>query len=100
MITPKNLPARLLAETGVMGTAAFISFLLAIIGCSLFLWYSPSAEQRFYGIAALLALVVFGFVVFSFDSFALPNMWVIFGLITAAAHLSDPLIKTEEPGLT
>ncbi len=100
LITPKNLPARLLAETGVMGTAAFISFLLAIIGCSLFLWYSPSAEQRFYGIAALLALVVFGFVVFSFDSFALPNMWVIFGLITAAAHLSDPLIKTEEPGLT
>lgn len=90
LITPKNLYARLIAETGLFGTAAFTTFVVAIIGCALFLWFSPSPEQRFWGLSAFLALIVFGFVVFSFDSFALPNMWVVFGLITAAAHLADP----------
>lgn len=90
LITPKNLLARLLAETGLLGTATFLTFLLAVLGCLLYLWYSPSAEQRYWAISGSLAMVVFLFVVFSFDSFALPNMWVIFGMITAAAHLADP----------
>jgi hypothetical protein len=38
----------------------------------------------------MLAMVVFAIVIFSFDSFAFPNMWVVFGLITSAAHLADP----------
>ena len=90
LITPKNLYARLIAETGIFGTAAFTTFLMAIIGCALFLWFSPAPEQKFWGISAFLALIVFGFVIFAFDSFALPNMWVVFGLITSAAHLPDP----------
>jgi O-antigen ligase len=90
LITPKNLVARLIAETGVMGTSAFLTFLIAVAGCMIVLWVSPSPEQKFWGLGALLALIVFAFVIFSFDSFALPNMWVVFGLITAAAHLPDP----------
>jgi len=95
LITPKNLVARLIAETGALGTAAFLTFILGIIGCTVYLWYSPTQEQRYWGTAAFLALIVFVFEIFSFDSFAIPNMWVIFGLITAAAHLSDP----EEPAV-
>jgi O-antigen ligase len=90
LITPKNLYARLIAETGLLGTVIFSVFLLAILGCVLYLWFSPSAEQKYWAMSGFLALVVFAFVVFSFDSFSIPNMWVVFGLITAAAHLEDP----------
>jgi len=92
LITPKSLAARLLAETGLVGSAIFITFILAIIGCVLFLWLSPSLEQRFWGLGGMLAMLVFAFVIFSFDSFALPNMWVVFGLVTAAAHNPDPAL--------
>jgi O-antigen ligase len=89
LITPKNLYARLLAETGLFGTAAFTTFLIAILGCLLFLWFSPTPDFKFWGLSGFLAMVVFGMVILSFDSFALPNMWVVFGLITAAAHIPE-----------
>jgi hypothetical protein len=90
LITPKNLYARLIAETGLLGTVLFTTFFLAVIGCVLFLWFSPSPEQKYWAMSGFLSLVVFFVVVFSFDSFSIPNMWVVFGLITAAAHLADP----------
>jgi hypothetical protein len=90
LITPKNMIARLLAETGLAGTIAFITFVLAIVGCVLFLWLSPDPIQKYWGMCGLFGLVVFSFVVLSYDSFALPNMWVFFGLMTAAAHIPDP----------
>lgn len=89
LITAKNLYLRLLAETGLAGTAAFIAFVVAILGCALFLWFSPQAEEKFWGTASLLGLIAFLFAALSFDSLAIPNMWVVFGLITAAAwHFS------------
>jgi O-antigen ligase len=97
LITPKNLYARLISETGVLGTALFTTFVLAVLGCILYLWYSRSEEQRYWGISGLLVLAVFVFVVFSFDSFALPNMWIVFALVTAAAHLEDPDLVTDAP---
>ncbi|MBN1145826.1 MAG: O-antigen ligase family protein [Anaerolineales bacterium] len=90
LITPKNLYARLLAETGLLGTVVFTTFVLAIIGCLLFLWFSQSPDEQYWGMSGSLAMVVFAIVIFSFDSFALPNMWIVFGLITAAAHIADP----------
>jgi hypothetical protein len=42
-------------------------------------------QQHFWGSASLLGLCVFLASGFSFDSLAIPNMWVVFGLITAAA---------------
>jgi O-antigen ligase len=95
LITPKNLYARLISETGLLGVATFTTFLLGITGCILYLWFSTSPAQRYWGMSGFLALVVFAFVIFSFDSFALPNMWVVFGLLTAAAHLDDPADKAE-----
>jgi hypothetical protein len=87
LITPKNLYARLLAETGLVGTIVFTTFVIAVLGCSLYLFFSPLPEQRYWGLAGLFGIAVFATVVFSTDSFAIPNMWVVFGLITAAAHL-------------
>lgn len=90
LITSKNLYARLIAETGLVGTGFFTAFLLAVVGCILYLWASPGEEQRFWALGGALALIVLLMVIFSFDSFARPNMWVALGLVTAAARLDDP----------
>ena len=97
LITPKNLYARLLAETGLLGTIVFTTFVLAILGCLLFLWFSQSPNERYWGMSGSLAMIVFAIIVFSFDSFALPNMWIVFGLITAAAHITDPTSEYAKP---
>jgi hypothetical protein len=87
LITPKNFYYRLLAETGLVGTAAFFAFVVAVLGCALFLWFSPQGEEKYWGQAGLLGLVAFAFGAISFDSFALPNMWIVFGMITASAWI-------------
>lgn len=87
LITPKNFYLRLLAETGLAGAAAFAAFLASLAGCAMFLWRSPHPEHRFWGRAAWLGLIAFAAAAFSFDSFAIPNTWVVFGLSTSAAWI-------------
>lgn len=96
LITTKNLYLRLLSETGLVGTAAFLGFLVAILGCALYLWLSASREQKFWGTAGLLGLIAFLLAAASFDSFAIPNMWVVFGLITASAwvFIRQPAVQS------
>jgi hypothetical protein len=89
LITSKNLYFRLLAETGLIGLATFLAFVVAILGCALYLWLSPNKELKYYGVSGLLGLLAFVLGAFSFDSFAIPNMWVVFGLITAAMRMSS-----------
>jgi len=89
LITPKNLYVRTLAEAGLVGIAALIAFLVAILGAALYLWFSPQPQERFWGMAALLTWLVVLVSANSFDSFALPNLWVAFGFISAAANISD-----------
>lgn len=96
LITPKNFYYRLLAETGIIGLAAFFSFLVAVSGCALFLWLGKEKPERYWGSAGLLGMVAFALAALSFDSFAMPNMWVVFGLITAAAWV----IAQNPPGQT
>jgi len=84
IVTAKNFFARLLAETGIVGTAAFLSFLISLIGGGIYLWQSKFPEEKFWGTGALLAIIAFMVDSFSYDSFAIPNPWVVFGLITAA----------------
>jgi len=85
LITPKVFYIRILAETGLVGAVAFIAFLAAVAGCAFFLWLSPAKDSKYWGAASMLGLVAFAAAALSFDSFAIPNMWVVFGLITAAA---------------
>ncbi len=87
LITVKNFYLRLLSETGLVGTAAFFAFLAAVGGCAVYLWLSPTRELSFWGTAGLLGMLAFALSAFSFDSLALPNMWVILGLTTAAAAI-------------
>lgn len=97
LITSKNLYFRLLAETGLIGLATFLAFVVAILGCAIYLRLSSIREIKYYGVAGLLGLLAFTVGAFSYDSFAIPNMWVVFGLITAAMRLSksqDPISET------
>jgi O-antigen ligase len=87
IVTVKSLHVRLLAETGIAGTAAFAAFVIAIAGCVVWLLKPTGLETRFWGMAGVLVLLVFALAGFSFDSFALPNMWVVFGFLSAAYHL-------------
>jgi O-antigen ligase len=87
LITSKNLFARLVAETGLAGIATFMAFLLAVIGCALYLWLSDRMNEKFWGAAGLLGLTAFFVTALSTDSFAIPNMWVVFGFATAAAQI-------------
>ena len=100
LITPKNLYARLLAETGMVGTLTFSTFVMAILGCPLYLFCAPLPEGKFWGTAGLLGITVFVTVVFSTDSFAVPNLWVVFGLITAASRFAVPVAETNLAAIT
>jgi len=95
LITSKNFYFRILAETGLAGMAAFLAFFIAILGSAIYLWLSPFIKQKFWGTAALLGLIAFILSALSFDSFAIPNMWVVFGLITSAAWVFSHAPQSE-----
>jgi O-antigen ligase len=84
LITAKNLYLRLLAETGIVGAVTFMAFVIANLGCALYLWLSRQKEWQYWGVASLCGLLAFSLSALTFDSFVIPNMWVLFGLITAA----------------
>ena len=84
VISVKQFLFRILAETGLVGGAIFFVFLLILTAGALYLWLSKDKEERFWGIASILGITAFLGDTFSFDSFAIPNPWIVFGLITAA----------------
>ena len=87
LLTPKNLFVRVLAETGLVGFAFFTGFLWVILGEGIRLWLSEEEELQFWGRAGVLGFAAVCLVGFSTDSFATPNMWVMFGLVTAAGKV-------------
>ncbi|MEJ2598470.1 MAG: O-antigen ligase family protein [Anaerolineales bacterium] len=90
LVTSKNFYLRLLSETGILGTVAFFAFLIAIVGNVLYLRLATDPRPRYWGTAGFLGLIAFLLAALSFDSFAIPNMWVVFGLATAASRVFSP----------
>lgn len=86
-VTVKNLFFRLLAETGLVGTVFFLAFVGLLFVGSVRLWATQNVQAKVWGRAGVIALVVFLFLTASFDSFAIPNMWVVFGMITSSQRL-------------
>jgi O-antigen ligase len=86
---PKSLWIRLLAETGFIGFTLFSVWLIMMLLRS---WQLMSNNDRIYksigltGILGTIAIFVEGF---SLDTFGLPYMWVLLGLVSASARLSE-----------
>jgi O-antigen ligase len=88
LITSKNFYLRIMAETGILGGITFLTFVLVNLGYALYLRLSPEKEWQYWGTASLCGLIAFALSALTFDSFVIPDMWVIFGLITAAIRLA------------
>jgi O-antigen ligase len=99
IITSKHFAARILAETGLVGGAIFAVFLTIMAAGALYLWLSGDPRKKFWGTGSLLGLAAFAGVTFSFDSFAIPNPWILFGLITAgfAVFRREETAQTSSP---
>jgi len=98
---PKNLWIRLLAETGLIGFCTFIVWLGLLAVTALKLRRIGTRLQRMVAVAALLALLAQILEGFSLDTFALPQLWIILGLLTAAAQQSRMTVSSslrERPG--
>ena len=92
----KSLWIRILAETGLIGFAIFLGWVLVIFLSSRFLIKNENILMKtigWAGIFMLLAMILDGF---SVDSFALPYIWATTGLVTAASSIA--LSSKVKPG--
>jgi hypothetical protein len=94
--TAKNYLGRLLAETGILGVGSYLTFILTLVYGGGYLWLQQDPDRKFWGAAALLAVIAFLVDSFSYDSLAIPNPWVVFGLITAAFNVYTSQGNNEE----
>ena len=80
--TPKNMYARLLAETGLFGFILYFSFLFSVLGDALMGLQRNKPFMRYLGIAGLFSLIAIALYNNTQDSFATPNIWLIPGVVT------------------
>ena len=76
---PKNFYLRLLAETGILGAAAFLAFLLFLLSESLSLL--KNQEVAFVGIAGLFSWLTISMYFLMQDSLAKPEVWISFAIV-------------------
>lgn len=86
---PKSLWIRLLAETGIVGFISFLIWIGLMAVTSLRVALSRKANISAIGIAGLLCVAAQVFEGFSLDTFALPQLWVMLGLVTATATVAE-----------
>jgi hypothetical protein len=79
--TPKNMYARLLAETGLFGFILYFSFLFSVLGDSLMGLQANKPFMRYLSIAGLFSLIAIALYNNTQDSFATPNIWLIPGIV-------------------
>jgi O-antigen ligase len=94
----KNLWIRLLAETGVVGFSSFLIWLMAIGLGALRLFSNSKVVLGVIGLAGSLALTAQFFEGFSVDSFALPQLWILPGLVTAGLSIAARAQRGDESG--
>jgi O-antigen ligase len=78
---PKNLYARLLAETGLIGFFLYFAFQFYILGDMLCLLRFKESWTRFAAVAGVFAWVAITFYNFTQDSLTTPNIWLIPGIL-------------------
>jgi hypothetical protein len=83
----KSLWFRLLAETGLVGFSLFLTWFYILFKSSRFSEHHSDATLKTFALAGQLALLAFIGEGFSIDSFAMPYLWFIAGLIAASAMI-------------
>jgi O-antigen ligase len=78
---PKNMYVRLLAETGLFGFVLFVAFLFSVLGDSLLALQRKTSLGRYLGIAGVFSWIAIGLYNITQDSFAIPNIWINFGIL-------------------
>ncbi len=81
---PKSLWFRLLAETGLVGTAAFLTWLVIVAAAGNWLMRRRRGFDGALGLAAQLSLLALVLEGLSLDTFALPYLWILPGMAAAA----------------
>ncbi|MEA5079006.1 MAG: O-antigen ligase family protein [Anaerolineaceae bacterium] len=98
LINIKSLWVRLLAETGVVGFAFFVVFLLASLYTARVLIISKNKTKQTIGWMGICMLIAFLIEGFSVDSFALPYYWFTLGLVAAAWRWDNVEKETTQHG--
>ena len=96
LLNTKSLWFRLLAETGIIGFAFFLTWLYVLVLSGTKLNQHASRLLKTVGMAGIM--VVIGLVIegFSIDSFAMPYLWVSAGILSAAFNIGEK----EPPGVS
>ena len=93
---PKNFWIRILAETGMIGFLVFSGWLLRLALGAINLFKKEQGWRSMIGLAGLLTLMVQVFEGFSLDTFALPQLWIMLGFLSAALSPSSSGDKIPE----
>jgi len=80
---PKSMPARLLAETGLIGFSLFAAFYLSLLAEVRALLRSE--RLRFFGLVGIFAWIAVIFYNLAQDSLATPNLWINLGILLGLA---------------
>ncbi len=94
---PKNMYARLLAETGLIGFIFFIAFQFSLLGDSLTALRGVSPMARYLGIAGLFSWIAIAIYNITQDSFATPNLWINFGILAGVTAFAMESALTPNP---
>ncbi len=88
----KSFWFRLLAETGIIGFSAFITWIYVLFQSARYSFHSQNPTVKTLAFAGQLSLLAFIGEGFSIDSFAMPYLWIVAGLIASIAMLcrNDP----------
>lgn len=84
----KSLWFRLLGETGILGFLCFVTWIIIVFLGARALAGKHQGVMGVLGLAGMLALGALLVEGFSLDTFALPQLWLIPGLVTAALALT------------
>jgi len=83
-----NLWVRLLSETGILGFAIMVSWLIILWKTGRFVRRQPNSVLCTAGLAGQLALIALLMEGMSVDTFAFPYFWLTFGWLTAAGEIA------------
>ncbi|WKZ36420.1 MAG: O-antigen ligase family protein [Anaerolineales bacterium] len=85
---PKNMYARLLAETGLIGFFLFLAFQFHVLGDALSLLKRSELWARFAATAGVFAWLAITFYNFTQDSLTTPNVWLVSGILVGLSATS------------